>query len=84
LAGLQKVFHARTSHYIGLDTHDYGTWSGPIPEGSVFTVEPGIYILEEELGIRLEDDYVITRNGHVNLMGNIPIEAEEIEDLMNA
>jgi Xaa-Pro aminopeptidase len=80
----KKYFMHGTSHYIGLDTHDYGTWSGPIPEGSVFTVEPGIYILEEELGIRLEDDYVITRNGHVNLMGNIPIEAEEIEDLMNA
>jgi len=80
----KKYFMHGTSHYIGLDTHDYGTWSEPIPEGAVFTVEPGIYILEEELGIRLEDDYVITRNGHVNLMGNIPIEAEEIEDLMNA
>lgn len=80
----KKYFMHGTSHYIGLDTHDYGTWSSPIPEGAVFTLEPGIYILEEELGIRLEDDYVITRNGHVNLMGNIPIEAEEIEDLMNA
>jgi Xaa-Pro aminopeptidase len=80
----KKYFMHGTSHYIGLDTHDYGTWTEPIPEGSVFTVEPGIYILEEELGIRLEDDYVLTKDGHVNLMGNIPIEAEEIEDLMNA
>lgn len=80
----KKYFMHGTSHYIGLDTHDYGSWNGPIPEGAVFTVEPGIYILEENLGIRLEDDYLITRDGHMNLMGNIPIEADEIEDLMNA
>lgn len=80
----KKYFMHGTSHYIGLDTHDYGTWTGPIPAGSVFTVEPGIYILEENLGIRLEDDYVITNDGPVNLMQNIPIEAEEIEALMNA
>jgi len=80
----KKYFMHGTSHYIGLDTHDYGPWNAPIPEGSVFTVEPGIYILEESLGIRLEDDYVIHKDGHTNLMGNIPIEADEIEDLMNA
>lgn len=80
----KKYFMHGTSHYIGLDTHDYGPWNAPIPEGSVFTVEPGIYILEEDLGIRLEDDYVIHKDGHTNLMGNIPIEADEIEDLMNA
>ncbi|MEQ9187031.1 MAG: aminopeptidase P family protein [Cryomorphaceae bacterium] len=80
----KKYFMHGTSHYIGLDTHDYGPWNAPIPEGSVFTVEPGIYILEEELGIRLEDDYVIHKDGYTNLMENIPIEAEEIEELMNA
>lgn len=80
----KKYFMHGTSHYIGLDTHDYGPWNAPIPAGSVFTVEPGIYILEENLGIRLEDDYVITETGHKNLMENIPIEADEIEDLMNA
>jgi len=80
----KKYFMHGTSHYIGLDTHDYGPWNAPIPEGSVFTVEPGIYILEENVGIRLEDDYVITKDGHHNLMGNIPIEADEIEELMNA
>lgn len=80
----KKYFMHGTSHYIGLDTHDYGPWNTVIPEGAVFTVEPGIYILEENLGIRLEDDYLITKEGHHNLMANIPIEAEEIEALMNA
>lgn len=80
----KKYFMHGTSHYIGLDTHDYGPWNAPIPEGAVFTVEPGIYILEENLGIRLEDDYLITKDGYDNLMGFIPIEAEEIENLMNA
>lgn len=80
----KKYFMHGTSHYIGLDTHDYGPWNAPIPEGAVFTVEPGIYILEENLGIRLEDDYLITKDGYENLMESIPIEADEIEDLMNA
>ncbi|GAB4378891.1 MAG: aminopeptidase P family protein [Salibacteraceae bacterium] len=80
----KKYFMHGTSHYIGLDTHDYGPWHEPIPENSVFTVEPGIYILEENLGIRLEDDYLVTSDGHINLMESIPIEADEIEELMNA
>ncbi|MCO4806517.1 MAG: aminopeptidase P N-terminal domain-containing protein [Flavobacteriales bacterium] len=80
----KKYFMHGTSHYIGLDTHDYGPWNASIPEGSTFTVEPGIYILEENLGIRLEDDYLLTKDGYTNLMENIPIEADEIEDLMNA
>ena len=74
-----------TSHYIGLDTHDLGLWTEPIKEGMAFTCEPGIYIPEESLGIRLEDDLIVQASGGpFNLMGNIPIEADEIEDLMNS
>lgn len=80
----KKYFMHGTSHFIGLDTHDVGLWHEPIKENMVFTVEPGIYIPEENLGIRLEDDVVIQKNGEpFNLMRNIPIEAEEIEELMN-
>lgn len=72
-----------TSHHLGLDTHDYGILTEPMEPGMVFTVEPGIYIPEENLGIRIEDDYVIQAKGDpVNLMQNIPIEADEIEELM--
>ena len=80
----KKYFMHGTSHYIGLDTHDLGSWINPIEENMVFTVEPGIYIPEEGLGIRLEDDVVVQKNGNpINLMKNIPIEADEIEELMN-
>ena len=80
----KKYFMHGTSHYIGLDTHDVGSWTEPIEENMVFTVEPGIYIPEEGIGIRLEDDVVVQKNSAPkNLMENIPIEAEEIEDLMN-
>jgi Xaa-Pro aminopeptidase len=72
-----------TSHYLGLDVHDVGSFYKPIAAGMVFTVEPGIYIREENIGIRLEDNIVVTKDGHDNLMRNIPIHAEEIEDLMN-
>lgn len=74
-----------TSHHIGLDTHDYGTLKKPMKANMVFTVEPGIYIPDEKMGIRLEDDVVIQKNGNpINLMTGIPIEAEEIESLMNS
>jgi Xaa-Pro aminopeptidase len=63
--------------------HDVGHWHEPIRAGHVFTVEPGIYIREENLGIRLENDILITDDGFVDLMGNIPLEAEAIEALMN-
>ena len=72
-----------TSHYLGLDVHDVGDFDCPMKEGMVFTCEPGIYILEEELGIRLENDILVTTNGPDDLMKNIPIEVEEIENLMN-
>ena len=81
----KKYFMHGTSHFLGLDTHDVGIWHEPISAGMVFTCEPGIYIPEEGLGIRLEDDLVVQASGALfNLMGDIPIEAEAIEDLMNA
>ena len=79
----RKYFMHGTSHYIGLDTHDVGSIEWEMREGMVFTCEPGIYILEEELGIRLENDILITESGSKDLMQEIPIEPEEIEDLMN-
>lgn len=81
----KKYFMHGTSHFLGLDTHDVGIWHEPISAGMVFTCEPGIYIPAEGLGIRLEDDLVVQASGApFNLMGDIPIEAEAIEDLMNA
>jgi len=81
----KKYFMHGTSHFLGLDTHDVGLWHEPIQANMVFTVEPGIYIPEEGLGIRLEDDVVVQATGEpFNLMGDIPIEAEEIQELMNA
>ena len=73
-----------TSHFIGLDTHDVGIWHEPIKAGMVFTCEPGIYIPDENLGIRLEDDLVVQEKGEpFNLMSDIPLLAEEIEEKMN-
>jgi Xaa-Pro aminopeptidase len=81
----KKYFMHGTSHHLGLDTHDYGLLVEPMKANMVFTVEPGIYIPAEGFGIRLEDDVVIQESGEpFNLMRNIPIEAEEIESLMNA
>ena len=80
----KKYFMHGTSHHLGLDTHDYGILYEPIQASQVFTVEPGIYIPDEGFGIRLEDDVVVQEQGEpFNLMRNIPIEAEEIEELMN-
>ena len=80
----KKYFMHGTSHHLGLDTHDYGLLENPMQENMVFTVEPGIYLPDEGFGIRLEDDIVIQAKGEpLNLMNNIPIEIEEIEELMN-
>tara|TARA_B110000211_G_scaffold168750_1_gene190375 strand:- start:312 stop:1607 length:1296 start_codon:yes stop_codon:yes gene_type:complete len=81
----KKYFMHGTSHHMGLDTHDFGALKSPMQANMVFTVEPGIYIPEENMGIRLEDDIVIQPKGSpVNLMQNIPIEIDEIEALMNS
>ncbi len=79
----KKYFMHGTSHHIGLDTHDYGPLKSPMKANMVFTVEPGIYIPQEKFGVRLEDDVVVQAKGApFNLMKNIPIEAEEIEEIM--
>tara|TARA_B100000963_G_scaffold203480_1_gene177225 strand:- start:22573 stop:23862 length:1290 start_codon:yes stop_codon:yes gene_type:complete len=80
----KKYFMHGTSHYLGLDVHDVGSLNWPIKTGMVFTCEPGIYIINEELGIRLENDIFISECGPKDLMKNIPIEIEEIEGLMNS
>jgi Xaa-Pro aminopeptidase len=81
----KKYFMHGTSHHMGLDTHDYGLLHEPMQANMVFTVEPGIYIPDEGFGIRIEDDVVIQKKGEpINLMTNIPIETEEIEELMNS
>lgn len=80
----KKYFMHGTSHHLGLDTHDYGLLHEVIQPNMVFTVEPGIYIPAEGLGIRLEDNVVTQQSGEpLNLMKNIPIEIDEIESLMN-
>jgi Xaa-Pro aminopeptidase len=79
----KKYFMHGTSHHIGLDTHDYGPLKTPMKANMVYTVEPGIYIPQEKFGVRLEDDVVVQEKGApINLMKNIPIEADEIEELM--
>lgn len=81
----KKYMMHGTSHHMGLDTHDYGILTDKFTAGMVFTNEPGFYIPAEGFGIRLEDDYVIQANGMpLNLMKNIPLEVEEIEELMNS
>jgi Xaa-Pro aminopeptidase len=79
----KKYFMHGTSHFLGLDVHDIGNRYIPMQAGMVFTCEPGIYIPEENLGIRIENDILITEKGPVDLMAKIPVEADEIEELMS-
>jgi Xaa-Pro aminopeptidase len=78
----RKYLYHGISHHLGIDVHDLGTRTEPIKQGMVFTVEPGIYIEEEQTGVRIENNVWITRNGNKDLMKNIPITVEEIETLM--
>jgi len=77
-----KYMYHGISHHLGIDVHDLGTRVGPIEEGMVLTVEPGIYIEEEQMGIRIENDVWITRGGCKDLMAKVPITVEEIEAAM--
>jgi Xaa-Pro aminopeptidase len=79
----KKYFMHGNSHHLGIDVHDFAGRYTPFAAGNILTVEPGIYIPEEGLGIRLENNILITSDGNVDLMADIPLEAEEIEDIMN-
>ncbi len=79
----KKYFPHGTSHFMGLDVHDLGCRYWPVRAGTVFTCEPGIYIPDENIGVRIENDILVTENGPVDLMASIPREVEEIEELMN-
>lgn len=80
----KKYFMHGTSHHLGLDVHDFASRYKPFEVGNILTCEPGIYIQEEGLGIRLENNILITSEGNIDLMADIPVEAEEIESIMNA
>lgn len=80
----KKYFMHGTSHYLGLDVHDVGLWTEKMEAGNVFTCEPGIYIPEEGIGIRIEDNIVIGEESNLNMTAGIPKEIEEIEEIMNS
>lgn len=80
----KKYFMHGTSHFLGIDVHDIGNRYAPMQVGNVFTCEPGIYIPEEKLGVRIENDILITEDGILDLMHDIPVEVEEIEEIMNS
>jgi Xaa-Pro aminopeptidase len=79
----RKYFFHGVSHFLGIDVHDIGNHYKPIVENMIFTCEPGIYIKEEGIGVRIEGDMLITKGEPIDLLGNVPIEVEEIEDIMN-
>ena len=80
----RKYFMHGISHHLGLDVHDFANRYTPFQEGNLMTCEPGIYIPAEGFGIRLENNILLTADGNIDLMANIPIEAEEIEEIMNS
>ncbi|NCC45858.1 MAG: M24 family metallopeptidase, partial [Bacteroidia bacterium] len=78
----KKYFPHGNSHFMGLDVHDEGHKFEPFRPGMVLSCEPGIYIKEEGIGVRIENNILITENGPVDLTESVPVEVEEIEDLM--
>ncbi len=78
----RKYLYHGISHHLGIDVHDLGTRTAPVQAGMLFTIEPGIYIEEEKMGIRIENNFWITKSGSIDLMKNIPITVDEIETLM--
>ncbi|WP_207424477.1 aminopeptidase P family protein [Desertivirga brevis] len=80
----KRYFMHGTSHHLGLDVHDFAGRYTPFEEGNILTCEPGIYIREEGFGIRLENDILLTESGNIDLMEDIPLEADAIEELMNS
>ena len=80
----KKYFMHGTSHHLGLDVHDFANRYSPFEVGNILTCEPGIYIPSEGLGIRLENDILITKDGNIDLMADIPLEADHIEEIMNS
>jgi Xaa-Pro aminopeptidase len=80
----RKFLYHGISHHLGIDVHDLGTRTEPIKPGMLFTIEPGIYIEEEKMGIRIENNFWIMEDGNIDLMKNIPITVEEIEALMKS
>ncbi len=82
--GCAQYFTHKIGHFLGLDVHDVGDVRAPLQEGDVITIEPGIYLQSEGIGIRIEDDYVVVQDGFVCLSDDIPKSIEEVEDLMNS
>jgi Xaa-Pro aminopeptidase len=78
----RKYFYHGIGHHLGLDVHDIGARNEPVTAGMLFTIEPGIYIEEEGIGIRIENNYWLTENGSIDLFAGIPITVEEIEAVM--